>query len=160
MSGTYIRQEEYNKIKEGLNSGKYTVQEASYWEERSLGTVYAIKNTKNYADYQQKHQKRLLKKPQSDDSDAYVLEATPKKGFHSVKCDSCGKDFMTVWHFGGKNRLKKCEECDNIRHECLECSLKDERYGWVKEIQDDLKIINTRIQQIQSQIDALSYLIR
>jgi len=48
----------------------------------------------------------------------------PKKGWHYTVCKICRGISSKVTHFGGKNKLRKCDFCSE-EDLCFECIEKD-----------------------------------
>lgn len=73
MSGTYLREDDYQELKDNLLEG-YTVKQTAVWANRSLGLIYHVKNTKSYEEYQEKYQKRLVPKKTNDNLGVILIE--------------------------------------------------------------------------------------
>lgn len=50
-----------------------------------------------------------------------MILTKPKPGWHWVTCDTCGKEYAKVTHYGGKKELKACKHCGDIYKECYQC---------------------------------------
>lgn len=94
---TYIREDEYNHIKELLDSGK-DVKAIAHSRERGISTIYHIKNTKDYNDYRHQYQGRIC--------------PCPEHNKQVYACQFCGEP-APEWPGGCIPMCKNCLEAED-----------------------------------------------